>query len=198
MNLVDRARNLCLTPRTEWSVIAGESATPAGLLGGYVGPLALIGSTAGLVGGTLVGTTLPFVGTYRVPILSGISMAIFTFVMTLVGVFALSWVIDLLAPSFGAQKSSEQALKLAAYSSTPALLASVLQIVPALAILGVVGAVYALYLLYLGLPRLMHCPEEKAAGYTLVVVVCAIVLWAVIAGLGTLFGGMRMMAAGAL
>ena len=41
--------------------------------------------------------------------------------------------------------------------------------------LGILG-VYSLYLLYLGLPVLMKSPKEKALGYTLVVVLAAIVL----------------------
>ena len=56
------------------------------------------------------------------------------------------------------------------------------------------GALYSLYLLYLGLPRLMKCPEDKAIGYSAVVVVCAIVLSVVIAAVGAMFTGVGMMA----
>jgi hypothetical protein len=48
-----------------------------------------------------------------------------------------------------------------------------------LSILGVLG-LYSLYLLYLGLPILMKAPQEKALAYTAVVVVAAIVVFAVI------------------
>lgn len=41
---------------------------------------------------------------------------------------------------------------------------------------------YGLYLLYLGLPVLMKVPQDKALGYTVVVVIVAIVLF-VIAGM---------------
>ena len=34
---------------------------------------------------------------------------------------------------------------------------------------------YSLYLLYVGLPKLMHCPEDKALVYTIVIFVCAFV-----------------------
>jgi hypothetical protein len=40
----------------------------------------------------------------------------------------------------------------------------------------VLAGLYGIYLLYLGLPPLMKAPQDKAAGYTAVVVVCAIVL----------------------
>jgi len=61
----------------------------------------------------------------------------------------------------------------------------------------VLAGLYGLYLLYLGLPRLMKCPQEKAAGYTVVVVVCAIVLSVVIGALGAGIAGVGMFGAGA-
>lgn len=38
MTLTDRIKNICLTPKTEWPVIAEEAATPGGLLSGYALP----------------------------------------------------------------------------------------------------------------------------------------------------------------
>ena len=48
------------------------------------------------------------------------------------------------------------------------------------------AALYGLYLLYLGLPALMKVPQDKAIGYTAVVVVCAIVLSIVVTSIGGL------------
>ena len=198
MALVDRAKNICITPKTEWPVIAAEQSTAAGLMTGYVAPLALIGPVAGFIGGSVIGHTLPFVGTYRTPMMMGIALAIFVFVMAFVGTFILSLIINALATSFGGEKNSEQALKVAVYSYTPAWIAGVLQVVPFLRILAILAALYGLYLLYLGLPRLMKCPEEKAVGYTVVVVICAIVLWIVISMIGASIGGLGMMATGGM
>lgn len=198
MDTVTRAKNICLTPKTEWPVIAEEQTPTATLITGYVAPLAAIGAVAGLIGGSIVGITLPFAGTYRVPITSGIVTAIFTFVMAIVGVFILSFVISALAPTFDGQKNSAQALKVAVYSYTPAWIAGVLHILPLLGTLAILAALYGLYLLYLGLPRLMKCPEDKAAVYTAVVVVCAIVLSVCIGLLGAAITGAGMMTTGAL
>ena len=197
MTTVERVKNLCLTPNTEWPVIAGET-TPAGsLISGYVAPLAAVSAVAGLVGGSLVGYTLPFIGTtYRVPIAAGLVAAVFTVVMAVVGVFVLSLVINALAPTFAAEKNSDQALKVAAYSFTPAWVAGVFMIVPALGALAMLGGLYGLYLLYLGLPRLMKCPEDRAIGYIAVVVICAIVVGMIIAMTGGMITGVGMMGAG--
>jgi hypothetical protein len=198
MDIVTRAKNICLTPKTEWSVIAGEQTPTGTLISGYVVPLAAIGAVAGLIGGSIVGITVPFAGTYRVPIMTGLVSACFTFVMAIVGVFVLSFIISALAPTFNAQKSTDQALKVAVYSYTPAWIAGVLHILPVLGVLGILAAFYGLYLLYLALPRVMKCPEDKAVPYTAVVVVCAIVLGVVIAMVGTLVTGAGMMATGGL
>jgi hypothetical protein len=193
MDIVQRAKNICLTPATEWPVIAAESTSAGTLITGYVVPMAAIGVVAGLIGGSVIGRTLPFIGTYRVPILTGLGAAVFAFAMAIVGVVILSVIINALAPSFGGEKNSAQALKVAVYSYTPAWVAGVLQILPLLGTLVLLGALYGLYLLYLGLPRLMKCPEDKAVGYTAVVVLCAIVISVVIGTLSFAIVGTGMM-----
>lgn len=192
MDIVERAKKICLTPQSEWEVIAAEPPAAGALITGYAAPLAAIGAVAGFIGGTLIGRTLPFVGHYRVPLMTGLVAAIFTFGMALVGVFVLSLIIDALAPTFGGAKDKGQALKLAVYSFTPAWVAGVLQIVPLLGLLGIFASLYGIYLLYLGLPRLMKSPPDKAIPYTAVVVVCAIVLSFVITAIGGLAIGAGM------
>ena len=187
MDLQTRAKNILLTPNTEWPVIAGEQTSTGTLITGYVMPLAAIGAIAGFIGGSIVGTTIPFVGTYRAPIMAGLVAAVFMFVMAIVGVLILAFIIDALAPTFGGQKNSAQAMKVAVYSYTPAWIAGVLQILPPLSVLGILAGLYGIYLLYLGLPHLMKAPQDKAVGYTAVVVVCAIVLSFVVMMIGGIF-----------
>ena len=198
MDLVQRAKNICLTPNTEWSVIADDTTSTGTLVTGYVVPLAAVGAVAGLIGGSLVGYSVPFVGTYRTPIVAGLVAAVFGLVMAVVGILIISFIINALAPTFGAQQNSGQALKVAVYSFTPAWVAGVLRIVPALGLLGVLAALYGIYLLYLGLPRLMKCPPEKAMPYTAVSVVSAFIVMLVVGAVVGLVGGVGMMGAGML
>jgi Yip1 domain len=184
VDIKTRVRNILLTPNTEWPAIAEEPTPPGTLVSSYVIPLAAIGAIAGFIGGSLVGATVPFLGTYRVPIMTGLVGAVFTFCFAIVSVFILGFIINALAPTFGAQQDSNKAFKVAVYSYTPGWIAGALQILPALGILGVFAARYGLYLLYLGLPALMKVPQDKAIGYTAVVVVCAIVLSIVVASIG--------------
>jgi hypothetical protein len=196
MGIVERVKNICLTPSVEWPVIAAEPASAGSLITGYVLPLAAVGAVAGFVGGSLIGRTLPYIGTYRTSLGTGLTLACFTVVMAVVVVFVLSFLINALAPNFGGQKDTTQALKVAVYSFTPAWVAAVLNILPLLGALAILGGLYGIYLLYLGLPRLMKCPEDKAAGYTAVVVVCAIVLSIVITAVGATVAGLGMVGAG--
>ena len=198
MAIVERVKNICLKPNAEWPVIAAETTTTKDLIVGYVVPLAAIGPIAAFVGGTVIGRSLPFIGSYHVPMVAGLTLAIFTYIMAIVGIFVLSFIINALAPSFGGEKNSAQALKVAVYSYTPMWVAGVLNLLTALGLLAIVAGCYGLYLLYLGLPRLMKAPQEKAVGYTVVVVVCAIVLSAIIAAVGATVGGVGLMGAGAM
>ena len=198
MDLVQRVKNICLTPNTEWPVIADETTAAGSLIAGYVVPLAAVGAVAGLIGGSLVGYTVPFVGTYRTPIVAGLVTAVIGLVMAVVGILIISFIINALAPTFGAQQNGGQALKVAVYSFTPAWVAGVLRIVPALGLLGVLAALYGIYLLYLGLPRLMKCPPEKALPYTAVSVVSAFIVTLVVGAVVGLVGGVGMMGAGML
>ena len=198
MALADRVKNICLSPATEWPVIAGESTSTGDLVTNYVVPLTAIGAVAGFIGGSVIGRTIPFIGTFRTPMTWGIAGALFTFVMAIVGVLIVGAIINALAPSFGGEKNNIQALKTAVYSFTPAWVAGVLNILPLLGALAILAALYGIYLMYLGLPVLMKSPPDKALGYTVVVVICAIVVQLIIAAVGGTIVGAGMIGSGAL
>ncbi len=195
MNLVDRVKNILLQPGQEWPVIAAETADTKSLLVGYAVPLAAIGAIAAWLGHSLIGVPVPLAGTMRTPLFSGLGFAIVTYAIGLVAVFVMGLIIDALAPTFGGEKNPTQALKCAVYAYTPAWVAGILHLIPALGLLAVLASFYGLYLLYLGLPVLMKAPQEKAIGYTAVVVLCAIVLTVLLSVVGGIVGfasgGMR-------
>ena len=178
--LVARATSILLSPNTEWPVIASEPTTARNIYLGYVAPLAAIGAIAMFIGQVFVGISVPLLGTVRVGIGTGLATALLMYAMAFFAVFVLSWIVDMLAPSFDGQRDPLRALKLVAYSYTPAWIAGVLQLVPVLGILLLVASLYGLYLLYLGLPVLMRCPKEKSVVYTIVIVVCAIILFVLV------------------
>jgi len=96
--------------------------------------------------------------------------------------FLLALIVDALAPTFGGQKNFVQSLKLVAFSYTAAWLAGIFQLLGSVAgILGLIAAVYSWYTFYVGVPVMKGCPPEKAVGYTIVVVICGVLLGALLA-----------------
>jgi len=187
--MLNRVKNIVLSPSAEWPVIATEASSARAIYLGYVVPLVAVDVVADLLGCTLVGAPQPLLGTVRLSFAAGFAHAIVTFVLSLLGVSLIALIVEALAPAFGGQKDPLAALKVTAYSYTPAWVASILNLIPALLVLVVLAAFYGLYLLYLGLPVLMRAPKEKAVAYSVVTVLCAIVVGIVIASLGTLVVG---------
>lgn len=191
MNLIDRAKNILVTPATEWPVVAAESTSTGTILTGYVLPLAAVSAVAAFIGSVIVGYGMPGIGSYRVPVTTGIVVAVWSVATAVVGCFLIGLIVSALAPTFGGQKSDLQGLKVAAYSFTPVWIAGILRIIPVLGILGLIGAIYAVYLLYLGLQMVMKAPQDKAVVYTLAVVALAFVAMFILSAiLGLFVGGM--------
>ena len=198
MSLVERAKNIIVTPKTEWQVIAGETTPAAQLITGYVLPLAAIAAIAGFIGMSLLGALFGMLGVH-VGFLWGLVAAVYHLVMAVVMVYVMAFIIDALATSFGGQKNFAQALKTAAYTYTPVWVMSIVTIIPLLGILVLLAAIYAIYLLYLGLQAVMRAPAEKAAGYTAVTVIAGIVIAVIVnmvggalLAFGTVGAGMGM------
>jgi hypothetical protein len=187
--LVERVKAIMRGPAKEWPVIADEPATAMEIYTGYVAPLAAIGAIALFIGQVTIGSPVPLIGVVRAGIVAGAASAILMFTFTLVWVALLSLIVDAMAPKFGGQSDKVRALKLTAYSQTPALLAGVLHVVPALGFLWVFAALYGVYLAFVGLPVLMRCPKEKALPYAIIMALCAYVLYLLFAGVTTAVTG---------
>jgi len=182
----NRVKNILLSPSTEWQVVAAEESPARSIYLHYVAPLVGIGVLATFLGQTLVGVPVPLFGTVRLSTAAALANAVVTFGLSFLGVFLIAHIVDALAPTFGGEKDPLASLKVTAYSYTPAWVAAVLNLIPVLGILALLAAFYGLYLLYLGLPALMHSPKDRAVGYTVATVLCAIVLGMVIAILSQL------------
>lgn len=179
--LIERVKGIVLSPKTEWEKIAAEPTDVKSLFTGYAMILAAIPAVCGLIGSTLIGMSLPIVGTIRTPIAAALVQVVLAYVLGLVIIYVVALIVDALAPTFDGQKNAIQALKLAVYSSTPVWLAGVFALIPVLSVLGVLAALYGLYLLYIGLAPMMKNPQDKSIGYTALIIVCYIVL-AIIVG----------------
>ena len=171
--IIQRAKNILLSPKTEWPVIAAEPATVASVYQ-YAIVMAALPAIAGFIGSMLFGAGLMF----------GLVGAILGYALGLAMVYVIALIVDALAPSFGGEKNFVQSLKLIVYCSTATWVAGISAIVPLLSmIIGLVGLVYAIYLLYVGAEPVKKVPGDRAVGFTAVVLLLWLVLYFVVAAL---------------
>lgn len=179
MNLIDRAKNIIISPKTEWEAVVNEEPNIQQIFTGYVIQLALIPTIASIIGWGVLGlygfTSFNY----------GIAMGLVVLLNAVISVFIAAFVIDALAPSFGSQKNLGKAVQLMAYSMTPAWVGGILNIIPVIGWLGTLFGLYGLYLLYIGLSPLMKTPEDKKIGYVIVSIIVIIIVYFVIAAILT-------------
>lgn len=186
--LVQRAKAIILAPKDEWPKIAAETAPSSEIFSRYVVPLAAIGPIAGLIGGQVFGYGA-FGFSYRPGLMFSIGTAAFSFILTLVGLIALTFIADFLAPKFGGQSNRDNAFKLVAYGSTASFVVGIFGLIPSLGFFSLLG-LYSLYLYYTGAQPLMKVPADKALSYTAITIVAAVILSLIVMPIATMLTGM--------
>ena len=185
--ITERAKSIIMQPAATWSAIAAEPGSQASLLQNYAAPLAAIPAICGWIGMSVIGISVPFVGTIRTGFIRGCVGAIVGWVLALVGVWVGAFVVQKLAPTFQSKDDTLQATKIVVYASTPMWVAGVLRLLPVLSPLLIIAALYAIYLFYLGLPPVMSTPRDKVIPYmvvsALVIIVVSIVIGMISAAL---------------
>ena len=177
MSLITRAKNILLSPKTEWLVILTETETPQSLLSKYVIPMALIPAIAFFIGYGLIGIDAVII---RISgIRWGVIMAVDSFITSIITYYICTYVVDALAPSFSSEKNIGKSAQLVAYSYTAVWVAGIFNILPSLSILGILG-LYSIYLFYLGVPVLKKTPEDKRIPYMIVSAIVIIVVGLVV------------------
>lgn len=167
-DLISRVRGLILSPQTEWETIETERTSIFDLYRGYIAILALFPPFASFLGAWLFGSHglhPTFVG--------GLLRALTQYVLSLPALFIVAFVISMAAPHFDGRSDDRRALALAAYSYTPAWLASLFGLAPGLRFLDVLGF-YGVYVFSLGLTRMMRVPKENLDVFTLVALVVTV------------------------
>lgn len=180
-----RVRGLLLAPSAEWRIVEDERPTLKQLFLYWAGPLTVFFFLAPMLGSMAFPPQVN--GVVASP---SAVMAIYTVIvgsaLMLAGVWAMAWIIDWLAPTFGGRRNFDQAMKLAVYSGTALWLSGVFGLIPAIVILGAVGIV-SFYTLYRGLPVLMKADADKVLAYAASIVAASVVLGVVLMTLSGCF-----------
>ena len=178
MNLIERAKNILISPAKEWDVIAGEEPDVNKIFTGYVIPLAGAAAAAAFIGYGLIGFNM--LGYRMGGIDWGLYQALVSFIVSVCSVFLTAFVIDALAPSFGSEKNFGRSFQLVAYSYTAGWIGGLFQILPVIAFLGTILSLYGLYILYIGMPKLKYTPADKHIGYFVVTLIVLIAVYIVV------------------
>ena len=194
MNLLQRAKNILLTPKSEWEVIKGEPMSIAGMFTRYAMILAAIPALAGFIGYSLIGVSVPFFGIFRYPAIRGLIWAILTYILSLGGTYVLAMIVDKLAPSFGAKKNFLASVKVVVFAYTASWIGGIFAIFPSLSIISTLVGIYSLFLLWMGMKSLKEVPSGRMAGYFLVTLIMAVVIFFVI---GLIISSLALGGAGA-
>ena len=200
-SLIARVRGLLMTPKDELPKTIAEPGDFKSLLP-YVIVLLSVGALARFVSAGLIGQYVaPQVvfgmkiggGWYRAPIAALVG-AIFSVAIGIGAWWFLAFILNALAPSFGARKDDASAYKVAAWTATPIWVAGALAILGSVPYLGwiatlaTIGAlVYAVLIGMWALPLLMGTPESKAPGHILaamgITLAATVAVWFVVFGL---------------
>ncbi len=176
MALIDRAKNMILTPKTEWAAVAAEEADAMKVFTSYAVPWIIIDAVCAFVGHAFV-----WGGHYPGAAMTwGAYFAVMALITQGVSVWVTAMVVNALAPSFASEKNMGRAMQTVAYGSTASYVGGILTIVPFIGWLGSLFGLYGIYLIYLGLPHTMKTPQEKVVVYMIVTVVALIVLWMIL------------------
>lgn len=179
--IIARCKLVLLDPKGCWSQIASEASSPIQLLKSIYLPLAVLGAVCLVVGLSLFGITVPFFGTFRPGFSSLIGQALSWPVLSTVGLFVTSFIIEKLAPHFDGTADFNKSFSFFVHASIPYLLGQCFALIPGLWSVGFrVGALYALYLIYCGFTSMVQVPEEKRVPFVVTTLIVAIVVQMVI------------------
>ncbi|NHZ85846.1 MAG: DUF1282 domain-containing protein [Planctomycetia bacterium] len=183
MNLVERIKNILLKPATEWETIKKEDHMISDLFTQYALKLAAIPAISGFIGFTLFGRF----GSYQPSFGANLKWAISMYVMSIIGVYILAYIIDVLAPTFGSKKHLPTSMKVVVFAYTAAWVGGIFSLVPVLSILGTIASIYSLVLLYKGLQIVKEVPKNKMVGYFVAVIIASLIVYGITGAIITKF-----------
>lgn len=178
MQIIDRIKNILITPNTEWPAIERETPNISTIFVNYVLPLLGIGAAAIFIGTGLISSAVTGFGLWGFK--TGITSAIVYVILTTARIFIVALVIDLLAPSFESEKNFNRSFQLSAYSFTASYIGALFFILPVLSFLAVLCTLYCIYTMYVGVPVIKKTPQDKQVAYTAIIILVSIVAMAVL------------------
>ncbi len=174
--LFEKIRDLIFKPKQTWEAIDQDPVTTKQLVYAYLLPLAAIPAIAFFLGYSILGIRIPFSGVYRMVWWQALITALTGYGVAILSTVALAHGISRMAAWFNSTPDLNSGYKLIIFCYAPFWVAGVLYIIPNLSVIVMIAGLYGLYLLFLGIPRIMHPPENRATVYGITAIVVTIVI----------------------
>ncbi|MBN8550590.1 MAG: YIP1 family protein [Deltaproteobacteria bacterium] len=182
MNVIQRAKQIITAPAASWEIIKAEPTTVKDIYQNYLMILAVVPALCGFIAMTVIGISIPFVGTWHAPFFGTLVSQVIQYAVSLVMVYVAALVIEQLAPKFEAKTDKVSAFKLVGYSMTPAWVAGLFALLPGpfMMLAGLAGGIYSIYVFLVGVQPMTSVPSSRKVGYVavsaLIIIVLAIIL----------------------
>ena len=178
--ILNHAIGMLFRPEAEWTAIKQEKPTPIAVYGLYILILAVIGPICAYYGTVEVGWSIGD-RTIKLTADSAMQLVALTYLAILAGSFALSYGINWMASTFGAEHehNGNSAVALVAYSLTPMYVAGLTLLYPdpwGNAMILLVAAGYGALLMWKGVPVVMGMSKEQSMVYCGGILTLALVL----------------------
>jgi hypothetical protein len=177
---ISQAKSILLQQQSEWTKVLGETEERQSYIN-YGIILTVLAHIAMFIGSAFISSALHFMGAYGYgagyfAVYEGIEL-----VLAIATLYIIPPVLAAIAPSFGGQNNSLNALKLFVFAMTPAWIGSMLGILPVIGWLGAIaGSIYAIILFWQHVDEAMSVPADKKVIYVIASIVCiGVIMWVI-------------------
>ena len=177
-----RALRFLLSPDAEWRAIKDEIPDQRRILVSFVLPLASIPAVSWCLGLFLSA------GASSIDFVWIAHRGLITYFGAVLSILLLAASMFVLAPLFTAGRDWPRALQVAAYSSSPVLLAGVVLVLPDLAFATLLAAFHSFFLQYVGVQQVLGAKEGEAAEYVALGIVLLIIASTLLGAFGSWLG----------
>ena len=178
--MIQHTFGLLIRPSKQWRAIAALEENTLRTLLIYPCLLAILPAVAWYYGTTQIGWTVGDHGeTIRLTQESARQICVLFYMTMLVCVAAIGYFVHWMAETYGAQSSTIRGIVIIGLTATPLFLAGLVGFYPILwldMLIGVVAVSWSVYLMYLGIPIVMHIPEERGFLFSSAVLAIAMVI----------------------
>lgn len=187
LNLIfDRAKKLLLNPKEAWQDITKEGHDPKDVIN-YVAVLLLLPASALFLGYGVIGLPSSY-GYFRMPLLSAFFSAFVFYFLSATAVAVTGLMISFFSNYFSVDGKFGDYLKLAGYSATAPILANIIYLLPIIKFLKIIGFLGTVTL-FVGIQIVLKIPKEKEMQFVVTVLIAAIIIAVIFAGLTDQFLG---------